>query len=76
MNNKLSFGNLEKVKAEFGDFQIGQVMGDGNDIYFRFGYWRRVNKAKLQEVLGDGFKVVEDDIDDDDCGTLYSYKIK
>jgi hypothetical protein len=27
-------------------------------------------------MLGFGFKVVEDDIDDDDCGTLYSYKLR
>jgi len=76
MNNKLSFEKLEKVKEEFGNFEIGQVMGGANDIYFRFGYWRRVDEAKLQEILGSTFKVVEDDIDDDDCGTLYSYKIK
>jgi hypothetical protein len=35
-----------------------------------------VNLQKLQELVGSGIEVVEDDIDDDDCGTLYSYKLK
>ena len=76
MNNKLTFETLERVKEEFGTFEIGQVMGGSNDIYFRFGYWRKVNAQKLQEVVGQTFRIVEDDIDDDDCGTLYSYKVK
>jgi len=76
MNNKLTFETLERVKEGFGSFEIGQVMGGSNDVYFRFGYWRRVNAQKLQEVVGHAFTVVEDDLDDDDCGTLYSYKLK
>jgi hypothetical protein len=51
-------------------------MGGSNDVYLRFGYWRKVNIGKLQELIGAGIKVVEDDIDDDDCGTLWSYKLK
>ena len=74
MNSKLKFETLERVKEEFGTFEIGQV--SGGDVYFRFGYWRRVNINKLQEVVGQAFSIVEHDIDDDDCGTLYSYKIK
>lgn len=76
MNNKLTFETLERVKEAFGTFEIGQVMGGSSDIYFRFGYWRKVDVNKLQEVVGQAFRIVEDDIDDDDCGTLYSYKIK
>ena len=76
MNNKIDFETLQKVKTEFGDFQIGQVMGGSNDVYLRFGYWRRVDTYKLQEIMGAGIRVVEDDLDDDDCGTLYSYKLK
>jgi hypothetical protein len=76
MNNKIDFETLQKVKTEFGDFQLGQVMGGGNDVYLRFGYWRRVDVTKLQEIIGAGILVVEDDLDDDDCGTLYSYKLK
>ena len=74
--NNIDFKTLEKVKSEFGDFQVGQVMGGGNDVYLRFGYWRRVDVTKLQEIMGAGIRVVEDDLDDDDCGTLYSYKLK
>jgi hypothetical protein len=76
MNNKIDFETLQKVKTEFGDFQLGQVMGGGNDVYLRFGYWRRVDVTKLQEIIGAGILVVEYDLDDDDCGTLYSYKLK
>jgi hypothetical protein len=76
MNNKIDFETLQKVKTEFGDFQIGQVMGGSNDVYFRFGYWRRVDVTKLQQIMGAGIKVVEDDIYDDDCGYLFSYKLK
>lgn len=76
MNNKIDFETLQKVKTEFGDFQIGQVMGGSNDVYLRFGYWRRVDVTKLQEIMGAGIRIVEDDLDDDDCGTLYSYKLK
>jgi hypothetical protein len=74
--NKIDFETLEKIKNEFGTFQVGQVMGGGNDVYLRFGYWSRVNVVKLQEIVGNSIRVVEDDLDDDDCGTLYSYKLK
>ncbi len=67
---------LVLIRSEFGEFDISQVMGGSNDMYLRFGYWRRVNLQKLQELVGSGIRVVEDDIDDDDCGTLYSYKLK
>lgn len=76
MQNKIQFETLEKVKQVFGNFEIGQVFGGDNDVYFRFGYWSRVDAAELQEIVGPAFTIVEDDIDDDDCGTLYSYKIK
>lgn len=74
--NKLSSEKVAEIAAEFGEFEIGQVMGGSNSVYLRFGYWRRVNVVKLQEMLGLGFKVVEDDDFDDDCGWLYSYKLK
>jgi len=74
--NKIDFKTLEKVKTEFGNFEIGQVMGGSNDVYLRFGYWSRVDVVKLQEIIGNSANVVEDDLDDDDCGTLFSYKLK
>jgi hypothetical protein len=51
-------------------------MGGTNDMYLRFGYWRSIAAGRLQEILGTGVKVEEDTIDDDDCGTLYCYKLK
>ena len=74
--NGLNSDTLILIKEQFGEFDIKQVMGGSNDVYLRFGYWRRVNIGKLQELIGAGIRVVEDDIDDDDCGTLYSYKLK
>mgnify|MGYP007112325623 FL=1 len=74
--NGLDIETLKQIESQFGQFDIKQVMGGSNDVYLRFGYWRRVNTDKLQELIGAGIRVVEDDIDDDDCGTLYSYKLK
>lgn len=74
--NKLSSKKVAEIAVEFGEFEIGQVMGGSNSVYLRFGYWRRVNLEKLQAMLGGGFTVVEDDDFDDDCGWLYSYKLK
>jgi hypothetical protein len=51
-------------------------MGGSNDIYLRFGYWQRVNVQKLQEIIGQSIKVVEDDDYDDDCGNLFMYRLK
>jgi hypothetical protein len=66
---------LVLIRSEFGEFDISQVCGGRNDMYLRFGYWRRVDARKLQDLIGSQAEVVEDDIDDDDCGTLYSYKL-
>lgn len=74
--NGLDIETLKQIESQFGKFDIKQVMGGSNDVYLRFGYWRKVNIGKLQELIGAGIRVVEDDIDDDDCGTLYSYKLK
>jgi hypothetical protein len=73
---RLHLETIEKIKAEFGNFDISQVIGGTNDVYLRFGYWRRVNAVKLQEIVGNGIRVVEDDDYDDDCGYLFSYKLK
>ena len=74
--NGLNSDTLILIQKQFGEFDIKQVMGGSNDVYLRFGYWRRVNLQQLQNLIGGGITVVEDDIDDDDCGTLYSYKLK
>ena len=76
MTDKLSFEKLARIKEEFGSFEIGQVCGGGNDVYLRFGYWGRVDRNKLQEIIGSSAHVVEDDDYDDDCGYLFSYKLR
>lgn len=41
--------------------------------YLRIGYWRQMD-AKLYQELEP--LITEDDMDDDDCGILYSYPFK
>lgn len=76
MMNSLSIEILKKIESEFGSFDIKQVMGGSNDVYLRFGYWRPVNVGKLQQIIGESIRVVEDDDYDDDCGNLYMYRLK
>ena len=73
---RIDADTLVLIRSEFGEYDLSQVCGGDNDVYLRFGYWRKVNLQKLQELVGSGILVVEADIDDDDCGTLYSYKLK
>lgn len=72
---RIDADTLVLIRSEFGEYDLSQVIGGSNDVYLRFGYWSRVNAGKLQEIIGSQADVVEDDIDDDDCGTLYSYKL-
>lgn len=72
---RLSIETLKKIEAEFGSFDVSQVIGGGNNVYLRFGYWNRVNVQKLQEMVGNGNVVREDDLYDDDCGYKFCYKI-
>jgi hypothetical protein len=73
---RLSIKTLKKIEEIFGEFDVSQVLGGNNDVYLRFGYWRQVNVSKLQEVVGSGVKIFEEDYYDDDCGYLFSYKVK
>ena len=73
---RIDADTLVLIRSEFGEFDLSQVIGGSNDVYLRFGYWRKVNLQKLQYLIGGGIEVVEDDLDDDDCGTLYSYKLR
>ena len=52
MMNGLNSDTLILIKEQFGEFDIKQVMGGSNDVYLRFGYWRKVNIGKLQELIG------------------------
>jgi hypothetical protein len=73
---RIDADTLVLIRSEFGEYDISQVVGGSNDVYLRFGYWRRVNLQKLQDLIGSSIQVVEDDLYDDDCGTLYSYKLR
>jgi hypothetical protein len=72
---RIDSDTLVLIRSEFGEFDLSQVIGGRNDVYLRFGYWRRVDAVKLQDLIGSQAKVVEDDDFDDDCGWLYSYKL-
>jgi len=71
----IDFNTLVKVKENIGDFHICQSFGS-NELFLRFGYWRRVKLNILKECLGNSVKVEMDYFDDEDCGELYYYKIK
>ena len=73
---RIDIATLKKIEIEFGNFDISQVWGGSNDVYLRFGYWSRVDVEKLQEIVGNGIKVVEDDDYDDDCGYQFMYRLK
>ena len=76
MRNRLDISTLKKIELEFGDFDIKQVWGGSNDVYFRFGYWRQVDVNKLNQLLGNLNEVVEDCDYDDDCGYQFMYRLK
>lgn len=76
MMNGLSIGKLKEIENEFGNFEVKQVMGGGNNVYLRFGYWNRIDGNKLQEIIGQSIEVVEDDDYDDDCGYKFHYLLK
>jgi hypothetical protein len=73
---RIDADTLVLIRSEFGEYDLSQVCGGSNDVYLRFGYWRKVNLQKLQDIIGGGVNVVEDDDYDDDCGWLYSYRLK
>ena len=73
---RIDIATLKKIESEFGDFDISQVWGGSNDVYLRFGYWNSVDVNKLQEIVGNGVKVVEDEDWDDDCGYQFMYRLK
>ena len=76
MRNGLDISTLKKIELEFGDFDIKQVWGGSNDVYFRFGYWRQVDVDKLNQLLGHLNEVIEDCDYDDDCGYQFMYRLK
>jgi len=49
---RIDADTLVLIRSEFGEFDLSQVCGGSNAIYLRFGYWRRVNARKLQDLIG------------------------
>lgn len=75
MRNKIEFKTLQKINEEIGEFELGQVFGGRNAVYFRFGYWKQIDVNKLNEILGHLNEVKEVEDFDDDCGWEYSYEL-
>lgn len=73
---RIDIATLKEIENVFGEFDISQVWGGSNDVYLRFGYWNSVDINKLQEIVGNGVKVVEDEDWDDDCGYQFMYRLK
>ena len=56
-------------------FTTDHVWGGNNTPFIRFGYWYRVDLDTLKSIIGNEYIVKEDSLDDDDCGTLWCYKL-
>ena len=56
-------------------FITDHVWGGNNTPFIRFGYWYRVDLDTLKSIIGNEYIVKEDSLDDDDCGTLWCYKL-
>jgi hypothetical protein len=57
------------------DFTTDRVWGGNNTPFIRFGYWYRVSLQEVQNIIGSEYIVIEDSLDDDDCGTNWCYKL-
>lgn len=71
---RITSSDIRKIEEKFGEFQICKDWK--SNLYFRFGYWRRINVVELQKLLPNPILAVEDTLEDDECGTLYSYEIR
>jgi len=72
---RLRIETLKKIEAEFGEFDISQIIGGDNGLYLRFGYWESIDAQKLQDILGTSIVIEEDSDYDDDCGSKYMYRL-
>jgi hypothetical protein len=71
---RITSSDIRKIEEKFGEFALCRDW-KGN-LYIRFGYWNKVNVYELQNILPKPMVVVEDTMEDDDFGTLYSYEIR
>jgi hypothetical protein len=72
--NRMDISKLKEIESQIGEFDIDQMMGGDKAVYLRFGYWRRVDVDKLNDIVSPFNTVVEEPTYDDDCGWLYSYR--
>ena len=72
----LSKETQDKLVSTFKmSFDTDRVWGGKNTPFIRFGYWYRVDLDTLKSIIGNEYIVKEDSLDDDDCGTLWCYKL-
>ena len=71
---RITSADIRKIEEKFGEFSFCRDW-KGN-LYIRFGYWNKVNVDELQNILPKPMVVVEDTMEDDEFGTLYSYEIR
>lgn len=74
---KITSSDIRRIEEKFGEFALCRDW-KGN-LYIRFGYWNSlggVNVDELQNLLPNPIVVVEDTMEDDEFGTLYSYEIR
>lgn len=76
---RINYKILKKIEKFYGsdDFEVGPSdRGMFGSVMIRFGYWREVDSAELQKVVGDRYTVEVSELYEEDCGWLYHYIIK
>ena len=77
-NMRIHFDTLKDIQLSLGDFEVGGRSAFESDetLTLRFGYWKRIDVDKLQELLPNHLVAKENLVDeDDDCGELVNYVI-
>lgn len=69
--------NINKtiLQDTFGKFELSYVSDKKENPYLRFGYWKQVDINKLQELIGEDYKVIEKHDYDDECGYMFHYSL-
>lgn len=71
---RLGYKVFRKIKKWYGstDFELGY---EKDGITIRFGYWEEVNEDQLRKLLPCYVHIQRDELESDDCGWLYHYKL-
>lgn len=67
---KINSLTLILIHNEIGEYELSQGT---EDMALRFGYWRKVDRDKLQNIIGGSFDVVETNLDYN--SNMYYYKL-